>query len=455
MAGRKTQELFVQARRTLLMESRGGTTPKLVLAKGIGEPAPSGLIQDLWVRYSDTIGQQVLTAAFGTVSGLLTPRLLGPQGRGELAAATIWPITIIFLTSFGLERATIFFSGKYREGPSAIFSACAFLGGCQTLLAILIGVTLIPIALRHSGAEAVRWGLIFMLGAPIIRLDSLQGSLLMGALKTRWYNLLVTIPLACYAIGIALLFLLKIPSVPLIVIFRLMGVTIAAVLGYVVVRRELRPTWNWQPKVVKEIVKYGVKTNGGEISHFMNFRLDQLLMSMFLPTASLGVYVAAVAITDALCIVPRGIALVTLATGSNSTSATAVRWAKRSLILTAAWILPTAILVWIFSPTLIPGLFGAAFVGAVMPARILLLGTCALAFNIVLNEATRSLNHPEISSYAELCALVVTAILLTMLLKPFGPVGAAVASAAAYTSALAFTAWFLWFRHREYLGIEK
>jgi O-antigen/teichoic acid export membrane protein len=437
------------------MESSAEATEKPLLAKGGSEPAPSGLMRDLWVRYSDTIGQQVFTAACGTVSGLLTPRLLGPQGRGELAAATVWPITIIFLTSFGLERATIFFSGKYKEDPSAVLTACASLGGFQTLLAMLIGIIVIPFALKNSGAQAVRWGLIFMLGAPIIRLDSLQGSLLIGALKTRWYNLVVTIPLACYAIGITLLFLMKVPSVPWIVIIRLIGVTIAAVLGFVVVRRQLLPRWNWQPTVTKEILKYGIKTNGGEISHFMNFRLDQLLMSMFLPNASLGLYVAAVAVTDALCIVPRGIAVVTLATGSNSSPATAVRWAKRSLVLTAAWILPTAALGWVFSPALIPRIFGAPFVGAVLPCRILLLGTCALAFNIVLNEASRSINHPEISSYAELCALAVTGILLALLLKPFGPVGAAVASAAAYTSALAFTTWYLCFRHSEYLGIHK
>ena len=405
--------------------------------------APSGFFEDLWLRYSDTLLQQVLTSAAGFLTGILTARLLGPYGRGELAAVTVWPITLIFLCSFGLERTLIYFAGKSRDDISPVASSAMGIGAVQTAAAILIGWLAIPIALRGYGTPAIRWSLVFLLAAPIVRLDSLQGSLLLGTLRTRPYNFLAGFSSVFYAAGIAALFLRNIPSVSGIVIVRLLGVVLAACMGFKIIRQELRMKWSWNRAVAAEMTKYGLKTNLGELSYFMNNRLDQLLMSLLLPGATLGIYVAAVAFSDALCILPRGIAIVTLATGSNSNPTTAMLWTKRSLTLTAAWVLPAALLMWILCPVLIPRLFGHAFAGAILPCRILILGSCAMSFTGVLSESARSVNHPEIPSYAEFSALLVTAGLLLLLLKPFGAVGAAIASSAAYAWALAFTAFMV------------
>jgi hypothetical protein len=40
-------------------------------------------------------GTSIVIAGLGVVSSIRLPRLLGPQGRGELAAVTLWPITLI------------------------------------------------------------------------------------------------------------------------------------------------------------------------------------------------------------------------------------------------------------------------------------------------------------------------------------------------------------------------
>ncbi len=420
------------------------TQPLTEIQIGTGGPAPSGFWEDLWLRYSDTMLQQVLTSAAGFLTGILTARLLGPYGRGELAAVTVWPITLIFLCSFGLERTTIFFAGRARDDISPVVGSAIGIGAIQTAAAILIGWLAIPVALRGYGLPAIRWSLVFLLGAPIVRLDSLQGSVLLGTLRTRPYNFLVGFSSVFYAAGIAALFLLHLPSFSGIVVLRLIGVFLAACMGFKIIRNELRPRWNWNRAVAADMTKYGLKTNLGELSFFMNNRLDQLLMSLLLPGATLGIYLAAVAFADALCILPRGIATVTLAAGSNSNPATAMLWTKRSLALTAAWVLPAGLLVWILCPILIPRLFGPAFAGAIFPSRILILGSCALCFTGVLSESARSVNHPEIPSYAEFSALLVTAVLLLLLLRPFGAVGAAIASAAAYSWALAFTACMVW-----------
>jgi enterobacterial common antigen flippase len=393
-------------------------------------------LRSLLSRYSDTLVQQALTAGFGVISGVLAPRLLGPKGRGELAAVTLWPLTLVFLSSLGIDRATVFFGAKSRKDSSPVATACLLLGGVQSVIVIIAGLIVIPAALKAYGPGLVRLGIVFLLGAPLVQATSLGSNLLLGRLQTLPYNLGRAIAPGCYAIAVATLFILHIPSVRAIILAQLTGYGIAAWLVIRFVLRRLRPNWSWSGKTVKDMVKYGAKAHAGELSSFMNQRADQLIISLLMPGAQLGIYVAAVAFADGLLIIPRGIGAVTLASGSNSDSQGAWLWARRSIALTALWLAPAAAGLWLACPYLIPHLFGAAFAPSILPCRILILGSCAVGLNTVVGEGLRSINRPEISSYAEGAGLVATVLLLAALLRPYGIVGAAVASTGAYTMAL-------------------
>jgi O-antigen/teichoic acid export membrane protein len=397
-------------------------------------------------RYSDTLLQQVLTAGCGLISGTILPRLLGPVGRGKLAAVTLWPITLIFLSNLGMDRAAVFFAAKHRQNISPIASVCLAFAGAQSLLVFFVGLLAIPIALRGYGPTTVRLGLTFLLCAPLTQATNLQSNLLLGNLETGSYNVCRAIAPASYAIGVVGLFLLRLPSVTAVVVLQLFGYALAACFATRTLLRKLRPSWRRDSGIVKAMLKYGAKTHGGQLTYFMNQRLDQLLISLFLPSAQLGIYVAAVAFTDGLLMMPRAIGAVTLGVGSNCDAVSAWRWAKRSVFLAFLCILPAAIALWFLSPFLIPRLFGTAFSGSVLPCRILIFGSCALGLSTVLCEAARSVNSPEIPSYAELVGLVVTFGLLGTLLKPYGIIGAAVASTAAYTSTLVFVLGYLFLK---------
>lgn len=395
-------------------------------------------IRDLLSRYSDTVAAQALTAGFGVISGILLPRLLGPRGRGELAAVTLWPLALVFVSSLGIDRAAVFFAAKYRENATPIASGCLVFAGAQSLLVFVAGLFVIPIALRGYGPGAVRLGVIFLLCAPLALATNLQSNLLLGHLETGSYNLCRTIAPGCYAIAVVSLVVLRLPSVAAIVGLQLLGYGLAAWFATRMVLGKLRPSWRWNSAVIKAMLRYGAKTHAGQLSYFMNQRLDQLLISLLLPGAQLGIYVAAVAFADGLLIIPRAIGAVTLATGSNCDAAGAWRWAKRSLFLASLYLAPAAIALWFLSPFLIPHLFGAGFRASVLPCRILVFGSCAAGLNTVLYEAARSVNRPEIPSYAELAGLAVTVGLLAILLKPYGILGAAISSTTAYGVSLGF-----------------
>jgi O-antigen/teichoic acid export membrane protein len=434
--------------------------PEPMLEAQLAAPAIAGsrresfgrALEDTWQRHWDTLGTQVATAALGVMSGVLAPRLLGPQGRGQLAAVTLWPVSLAFLGMFGMDLSAVYFAARGRVsgsfGMAPVASTCLVVGCAQSLAVIAAGVLIIPAALHGFGPHAVRVSLLFLASVPFILMGRVLSGLLLGNQDTTGYNTFRLVAPATYSLAVLAFFLLDIPSVAGIVAFELAGFVLAASVVIRLVRSRLCPLWSWKPRIAKEMLKYGAKTQAGSVSNFFNQRLDQLLISLFLPSAELGLYVAAVALADGLLIIPRGIGLVTLAESANADRRNAWRLAKRSLLLTAFWLLPCAVGLWILAPLIVPALFGVRFAASVLPCRILIPGSCSLALATVLFEAARGMNHPEIPAYAEAAGLVLTAILLALLLKPYGISGAAVASALAYTFTFGITAVLLIARTR-------
>ena len=410
-------------------------------------------LRGVWRCHGVTISTQVLTAGLGVLTGVLAPRLLGPDGRGELAAITLWPLTLTFLATLGMDRAAAYFAAKGRPagsfGIGPVATTCLVAGLVQSFAVLAAGFLFIPMALHSYGPHVVRLALLFLASAPFLLLGNLLASLLLGHQDMRGYNLYRLIAPATYSLTVLALFVVNIPSLTAIVVCQAAGFILAAMLIVRIVRTRLRPAWRWEASMAVQLLKYGAKTQIGGISNFLNQRLDQLLMSLFLPSRQLGIYVAAVAFSDALCIIPRGIGLVTLADSANAERHGAWQVVRRSLLLTALWLLPCAVILWMALPRLLPVLFGEQFTSAVVPCRILIPGSCAMGMSTVLFEAARGMNHPEIPAYAETAGLVMTAVLLALLLKPYGVMGAAVASTVAYTLTLGITWPLLSRRSRE------
>lgn len=400
--------------------------------------ARRSLIANLWLRYSDTVGTQVLTLSLGLISGLLLPRLLGPRGRGELAGVTLWPITMAFLGTLGIDRAATFFVAKDREDSSRVVAASLFLGGILCLLTIVVGVGVIRIALRRYSPHLVWTSLIFLCCTPLLFANSLGTSLLLGRLETRWFNLCRIVQSAMYTLAVVVFFSMKIRSVSGVAAFQACAIAAAALLAVLAVRQKLPPIGCFDWTLTRRMLRYGAQSHFGRMTYYMNERLDQLMMSLFLPSAELGIYVGAVALADVLMAIPRGVAAVTLAAGASNDLGGAWKSTKHSLVVTVLWLIPAAAGLWALAPRVIPLILGQQFASALLPCRILVVGSCASGLSAVLGEAAGSIGRPMISSYAEMLGLGVTVLLLALLLKPYGAVGAAFASTVSYTASMVF-----------------
>jgi O-antigen/teichoic acid export membrane protein len=435
----------------------------------------NSVVQSLWAKhfaggFGSTLLAQMVVLGLGTFTGIAAARLLGPQGRGELAALILWPSVLVMLFSLGINQAIVFHTGQNHQGISEVGTAAALIGLAQSLAVVLVGLLVIPLALHRYSPEVRHWALIFLFSAPFLMFSGYPANLLQGKLDFRSFNAIRTIAPLCYALGLAILlmttvapgfspapFKLRQPHVlPAVVAFQILGYVLALAGGCWILWRKVALRFSLQKQVVKSLLSFGWKTQVASVTSYINQRVDQLLLSLLVSPRELGLYVVAVTVSLALGFLPQASAIVTLAAGSNLPRADARAVIAHSFRTSLVWLVAGCTALFVVAPGLITLVFGPGFAASGLACRILLPGSIALGLNQVLYEGARSMNDPALPSYSEGWAAVLTCVGLYLLLPRFGFLGAAIASTAAYTSSLAFTLalyrWRLRFPVRELFG---
>jgi O-antigen/teichoic acid export membrane protein len=371
--------------------------------------------------------------ALGLVNSILLSRWLGPAGRGEVAAAMLWPTLLVYLSSMGLIAGSLYFAALPESKPQAIFANGLWLGLTQGAVAILIGFVALPWLLRSQAGSVIGVGRIFLLVIPISLITQYGISILQGQMRIVAFNWLRLILPAGYLLGTVVLIASGgLTLLNIILLHLLLNVIVLAATLIELSRSGVRLRFGVDGRLAKKMVRYGAKVHVGSVSGLANSSLDQVLLAAFLPSRYLGLYVAAVG--------SAGVAQVfSLAVQMVSTPSIAQRKSveERTAVLRAVfrryWILslPVALALAAILPFGIPIIFGAEFKDAIWAAEILLIGSLLIGARDVLSGGANALGDPWLGSKAQLWAMGVTVILLCALLPVLGIIGAAIASAAA------------------------
>lgn len=388
-------------------------------------------------RFTSTVVAQAAILGFGSLSGIAAARLLGPHGRGELAALTLWPTMLISLAAMGINQAIVFNTGKRLWALSELWTASTMIGLGQSIVVVAVGVPVISLALKHysSGVRDLAW--MFLAVSPLVILGGYPGNLLQGTLDFSSFNLIRTIAPFVYAGGVAALLFLDRPSLRDVVSSQILGYALAFCIGHWLLFRGAPLHFAWNRQACWSLVTYGWKTQLGNVSSYINRSADQLVLSLFVAPGELGLYAVAVTMATAVGLFPQAAGIVTLATGSSSNPVEARKILGQSFRASLFWLIVVCSLLFILAPALIRLVFGSAFARSASACRILLPGAAALGLNQVLYDGARSLGEPALPSYAEGFATVVTFLGLWAFLPKFGFIGAAIASTLAYLSSLA------------------
>jgi enterobacterial common antigen flippase len=319
----------------------------------------------------------------GLATGVLSARLLAPEGRGALAAVLYWPHLIVALGSLSLPAAMMFRRARPGVARAAVAVSGAWLALALSALGALLGWLLLPFLLRGSWVTPLAQ-LYLVAFAPFHFLALALLALDQGDMRFVRYNLVRLLPSAIYLGGLLALWACDAVSVAACVVASWLGTALTAV-----VRLRLgRAVLATPPSLAeaRQLLAFGVRLHGASVLAVLLGGADQFVVLTFFDDASLGLYVVAWTLATAGLNVITGafntLLLPRLADAADAVAHRQIMGATLryvSLLLTVG----TAALL-VLCPWLLPFLFGDAYAGAVGLCLVLLVAYLPMALRQVI-----------------------------------------------------------------------
>jgi len=181
-----------------------------------------------------------------------------------------------------------------------------------------------------------------------------------------------------------------------------------------------------------QIIGYGGRGQLGGVMSLINLRLDVAILGALAGPGVLGIYAVASKYAELLRLPGLAVTYVLYPIFSQR-SAVAATERTRTLIR-PAWLVTAAAAVPLAAAAglVLPALYGRDFDSAVLPTWILLLGLVGEGVTGLITAYLYGIGRPGLNSAAIAIAMLVTVVGDVALIRPFGVIGAAVASAVAY-----------------------
>jgi O-antigen/teichoic acid export membrane protein len=375
-----------------------------------------------------TIGTNVLLALMGLGSGPLVARLLGPTGRGQLAAIQNLYWFVATLATLGMSEATLYFIARDPSRGKRILTSSVTLTLLAAPLFVAASYSFAPLFLAAQSATTVKAARLCLLGLPLYAMLVVPISALRGSNDIVRWNLVRLFPALFWLLLLVLVAAFTTPT-PRLLGIGYLGILVAAIVPtLIIVVRRLSGNLVLEPRSWSQLLRYGIPLAGASVPINLNLRLDQLLMGAFLPASSLGIYVVAVAWSSAVTPFIAAVGAVLfprIARASEHSRGALLAQGTRAAMFGAALVV---LLTSAATPVAIPLLFGPSFRDSVSVAFLLVTAAGISAMNTVFEEGLRGIAQTSAVMYGEGVGLVITVISLLLLLPPLGILGAGIAS---------------------------
>ena len=388
-------------------------------------------------QVSLTMVTNLIIAALGMSTGLLSARLLGPTGRGELAAIQTWSILIASLALLGLPEAVVYFSSRHSDlaGRYLVSAVALILMGSSGF--VILGWGLMPWLLRAQSGEVIDAAQVFLVVMLLaFSLIGMPHQVLRAVGAWRAWNLFRILPHLGWLMALLGVLVFSSWATPVALSRLYLGAHVVLIFPMAfLIWRYIRRPLEMQASLFRPILNYGLPSMLTILPQAMNLRLDQLLIAMLFEPRLLGLYVVAVAWGGAIAPIINAVGPVLFPRLSKVADRTQQRILVSSVVrVTSLVILILTVLLLVLTPFMVPFLFGSAYRDAVPAAQILVVAGAFGNLNLTLEDGLRGLGRPRKVLTAEVIGMVVTAVLLWLLLPVLNILGAALASVVAYAA---------------------
>jgi O-antigen/teichoic acid export membrane protein len=382
-----------------------------------------------------TYGTQVAAAFLSLGNVLIIARVLGAEGRGNVAFLTAIAWLTASLSTLGLQEANANLAAAEPRTRRALATNSVVLSalvGGLTIALLSVLVALVP-AVGGDSDPALRWLTIAFV--PVIIFQFLLRMLVQAdygfAVSNAAYVLAPILNVAVNGLFAAFGALTVGTAVGVWLAGQALEVVILG--GYL----QLRLAGFGRPDLAlaSRALGFGLKAHVGRVMQLGNYRLDQWLLGAISGPRELGLYSVAVAWAEALWYLPTALAYVQRPDLVRATAEEARRRAAAVFRAAAVVTGAAALAMIVAAPFLCVTIFGSDFRGSIDDLRVLVAGAFGMMTLKLFGNALVARGRPVLQSVAIGAGFACTVVLDIVLIPPLGGLGAALASTLAYTAA--------------------
>ena len=365
----------------------------------------------------------------GLVTGILSARILGPAGRGELATVLLWPVILSNLGLLGcnwsLARAVAFEPNFEPQREADQVCSAIVLGLAAALIFCACGYFLLPRVLPADRTHLLPLARLCLF---LIPLDIFNQTLLAiehGRMRWRRFNLVRVSYFLFYLTLVLLIWSGRLKEVRWFVWAFLASQLLAVLVRLRVQRRSFA---NGRPSLVqcRRLLFSGLPFLGATAGNLLTLQIDTILVVSLMNAEAAGIYVVASAFSNAQFSLGDALGITSFAALSNEKEIgkqkkILTETFRQSALLSAS----VAVLLSCLIPFLVLLFFGNGFALAIRPAVILSLAAVLTASGNILNQGLRGAGRTGAGLTSQLLGTGVLVVTATFLLRRFGLIGMA------------------------------
>jgi O-antigen/teichoic acid export membrane protein len=373
-----------------------------------------------------------LTLVANLVSGIVSARALGPDGRGVAVALTTVSQLAGFLFAMGVAQSLSYFIARRPQDGPCLFTTWLLMLLPLAALAIVISQLLLTTIFAADGEQAITIGRWFLFAIVVVVGLELNYGLLLGAHDFLVYNALRLAQPVLMALAFLVLWRLDALTVESALIASVAGPGLVLAVG---MARAVRRVGVGRPdlRLGLQTLWYGVRGQGSSVAANVTARLDVAMLPAFVTSASVGLYSVA---TNVSLIVYQlsntfaGLVLPAAARDPERGPQKVVGSLWASLAIAGLLALGLAL----FARPLLGLVYGDQFRDAAEPLVLILPGAVLFAGSSILAAGVLAVGRPFTATFAQILGMVVTVTGLFVFLRRGGITAAALVSTASYAT---------------------
>jgi O-antigen/teichoic acid export membrane protein len=393
-------------------------------------PAPRGRLARLLAgerHGAESVLASGISALAIFAAAVFLARVLGPEGRGRVAAHLAGIATSAAIGSLGVNYAAGFAAARTGRSRAALFSVLR-LAAASLAATVAVDLAIELLVVRAAAPAELLWSLG---GAFAAQLASVVLGWVQGSSAIRVWNVLRVAPYVLQAA--VLLALAAVGTLDVVSAVAAFTVSQAAVTLYFFATFSRRAERGAAAALsTAEIWRFSRGIALSAVLYQINQRLDQLWLAALALDADLGVYASAVTLAGLGLPFAAGLAQATYAQGLHADAEGRRALTRRRLAFAVLATAACAVALSLAAPWLMAAVYGAAFARGGVSLAILSWGTVCLAGNYVAAESLRSSGRSAATLPADGVAVLVSLVGLPLAIPRFGIAGAAAVSLLAY-----------------------